>query len=139
MGIHLDYSVARRKVLRQVAAVGAGLPLVGALVAMLRRVQARQVSSAVPLSADVPEGLTVVDSVLVHRGQGGGIQAFSCRCTHLGCHINRIAEGEAVCPCHGSRFRADGTVATGPATKPLTPLRLEPDATSGGWIARAST
>ena len=33
---------------------------------------------------------------------------------------------------------ADGTVAAGPATRALTPLALEPDPATGGWIARAS-
>jgi cytochrome b6-f complex iron-sulfur subunit len=59
-----------------------------------------------------------------------GFSALSAICTHLGCitqwdpNIDLIA-----CPCHGSRFRKDGTVVHGPAPRPLPhfAMRIMPD------------
>jgi Rieske Fe-S protein len=134
--VHLGDSIPRRKVLRKILAAAMGLPLLGGLMAMLRRVQTRQVPSTVSLPAEVPTGLSVAGSVVVQRDLDGPVHAFSGRCTHLGCHLDRVQGDEAVCPCHGSRFRADGTVVKGPATRPLEGLKAEPDKTTGGWIVR---
>jgi Rieske Fe-S protein len=136
MGVHLGDSISRRKVLGRTMAAAMGLPLLGGLVAMLRRVQSRQVPSTVSLPSDIPAGLSVIGSVVVQRDLDGAINAFSGRCTHLGCHLDRVQGDEAVCPCHGSRFRADGAVVKGPATRPLEALKAEPDKTTGGWIVR---
>lgn len=59
---------------------------------------------------------------LVHDAQG--FFALSAICTHLGCLTAWKPEtGRIECPCHGSKFRPDGTKIEGPAPKPLPLLR----------------
>lgn len=61
----------------------------------------------------------------IHRDGNGELQAVSARCTHLGCLVGwNEADCTWECPCHGSRFAADGTVLQGPATEPLPRLTL---------------
>ena len=48
-----------------------------------------------------------------------GFYAISSICTHLGCNVNYVPGGGFVCPCHGSRYDANGQVVHGPAPQPL--------------------
>ena len=58
--------------------------------------------------------------VAVSRDDDGALAAVSARCTHLGCIVAwNPAERSWDCPCHGSRFGADGTVIQGPAVADL--------------------
>jgi len=61
-------------------------------------------------------------AVLLHTDKG--FSALSLICTHLGCTVKNDTQGFA-CPCHGSRFDANGNVLHGPATKHLQTLRVE--------------
>lgn len=75
-----------------------------------------------PLAAvtDVPVGSgTIVDGFLITQPSAGVFKGFRARCTHAGCALSKVEDGQAVCPCHGSRFTLDGAVARGPATEPL--------------------
>jgi len=52
---------------------------------------------------------------------------FAVNCSHLGCSINWVKDKVRFeCPCHGSRFAADGKVIHGPAQFPLSHLKVEP-------------
>lgn len=46
--------------------------------------------------------------------------AFAVYCTHLGCPVQWLPTPKIfLCPCHGSVFYGNGTVAGGPAPRPL--------------------
>lgn len=54
------------------------------------------------------------------RAPDGELFAVSNVCTHLGCKVHwNSVETSWDCPCHGSRFRPDGTVIEGPAVHAL--------------------
>ncbi len=58
----------------------------------------------------------------------GQFFVVSSECTHAGCTIPAFSSGKiSTCPCHGSRYRPDGSVQRGPATFPLDdyPVELE--------------
>jgi Rieske Fe-S protein len=70
------------------------------------------------------------------RAPDGELFAVSSVCTHLGCKVHwNSVETSWDCPCHGSRFRPDGTVIEGPAISPLK--RKHPPALGGGGSAPA--
>jgi glycine/D-amino acid oxidase-like deaminating enzyme/nitrite reductase/ring-hydroxylating ferredoxin subunit len=64
--------------------------------------------------------------VAVYRDPRGVLNMVSAACTHMDCEVHfNAAETSWDCPCHGSRFRVDGSVIAGPAERPLAPYREE--------------
>jgi nitrite reductase/ring-hydroxylating ferredoxin subunit len=56
----------------------------------------------------------------VSRAEDGTLHVVGARCTHLGCLVSYNGPEQTwECGCHGSRFAQDGTVLSGPATRPL--------------------
>lgn len=75
---------------------------------------------AIAKTADVPVGSAViVDDVVITQPAQGTFKAFSAVCTHAGCNVAEVLGASINCPCHGSSFNLDGTVAKGPAQRPL--------------------
>ncbi len=65
-------------------------------------------------------------TVAAYRDPVGTLHAVDAHCTHLGCLVRwNAAETSWDCPCHGSRFDADGAVLEGPAHHPLTPVAVD--------------
>lgn len=66
-----------------------------------------------------------------------GVAALSLVCTHLGCVVGEDADGGFLCPCHGSRFDAQGKVLGGPAPRPLRWLEVS-QAADGALVVDAA-
>lgn len=79
-------------------------------------------SKVIAKTSDVPVGSgVIVEDIVVTQPTAGVFKGFSSSCTHKGCAVNKVADGTIDCPCHGSKFNLDGSVAKGPATDPLEP------------------
>ena len=105
--------------------------------------------------ADFPEGATYLDDrrLFVFR-QKNTFFGISATCTHLGCTVKmaKLAQAQTVttasgqveeqwefhCPCHGSKFYADGTNYAGPAPTPLNWVKLEVAPEDGQLVANLS-
>lgn len=73
--------------------------------------------------ATLPADGGLITSGVVLIRSGAHVHAYSASCTHLGCQLNRVADGRIFCPCHGSIFDArTGQVLQGPASTPLPPV-----------------
>jgi nitrite reductase/ring-hydroxylating ferredoxin subunit len=94
------------------------------------------------LPANLAEGVTFLeDKRLYVFKEGKSYYAISAACTHLGCTVKytKLNQPKQVdiggekknipfefhCPCHGSKFYADGTNYAGPAPRPLQWHKLE--------------
>lgn len=104
---------------------------------------------------DFAEGARFIEErrVVVFRRQTT-FHAISAVCTHLGCTVKLeqlerprtvragsreiVEEVEFHCPCHGSKYRGDGTNYAGPAPRPLPHFLLEVAADDGQLVVDSS-
>jgi nucleotide-binding universal stress UspA family protein len=74
------------------------------------------------------EGATVEEKgrkVAAYRDPSGHLTVLSKKCTHLGCSVQWNPTLKAWdCPCHGSRFDAQGQVVNGPAQRDLDRIQI---------------
>ena len=87
-------------------------------------------ASHTPGAADLVAGLGGEPTLLL-SGENGALEPFALQaeCTHLGCLVgpwNPLSQ-RFVCPCHGSEYKRDGSVARGPAPKPLKLAKVGTD------------
>jgi nitrite reductase/ring-hydroxylating ferredoxin subunit len=79
-------------------------------------------------AADVPVGSGIYSEAakaFVTQPTGGDFKGFDAICTHKQCPMTRIEGDTITCQCHGSQFSAiDGSVKHGPATTPLTAVKV---------------
>jgi len=60
------------------------------------------------------------EQIVITQPSQGEFRCFSAVCTHQGCIVSGVSDGNILCECHGSAFSiADGSVVNGPATQPL--------------------
>ncbi len=75
------------------------------------------------------------DPAWVVQLTAGQFTAFSAVCPHQQCEVGFVsAKSGFACPCHGSRFAADGKLLEGPATRGLTAI---PVTVADGTVHRA--
>jgi len=138
--------MTRRSLLSRLGAAAA-VAGIGAQAAIVVRSFVPNVSYDPPSKAKIgppgsfADGLTFVADKLVFVARDGKrLRALSAVCTHLGCTVNAEAFEQPdpsdaagrrliqvrrfACPCHGSRYHADGSNLSGPAPRPLPAYRL---------------
>jgi Rieske Fe-S protein len=66
--------------------------------------------------------------VAAYRDEKGTLYTLSAKCVHRGCTVTFNKKDKTWdCPCHGSRYKYDGTVIHGPATKNLPKATIKED------------
>ncbi|NVO21165.1 MAG: Rieske (2Fe-2S) protein [Bacteroidetes bacterium] len=88
------------------------------------------------IKSSLTRGITFHEQFYLVVG-GEKAKAFSTRCTHAGCRINKESNGLVICPCHGSKFDAyTGQPVQGPAANALRELSCRFDERSKEWIVK---
>lgn len=122
------------------AAAGAGAAMAGAAVVGKALTgspdEVHTVELPVALLERAEKAGGLVHEGLLVRGPAAAPVVLDLTCTHLRCRVAPIEGGGFSCPCHGSRYDAEGRPVSGPASKALARPRLIP--AGAGFTARLS-
>ncbi len=144
--------VTRKKFLKILTSVTIGGAIFGNLYMLLRSIRPNVLyeplkKMLIGKPKKYPEGQVFLpkERMFVIR-KGNEFNTVSAVCTHLGCTVKEVKlakpekitlpdgrvivqEWEYHCPCHGSKFRGDGTAYAGPAPEDLPPfdMKIAPD------------
>ena len=119
--------ISRRDFLNDVASGALGIAGLGAMVVTYRFLSPNALfEPSTTFRAGNPD-LYPVNSVTFNQDQQvyivriqDGFYAVSAVCTHLGCITQWKPDANMIaCPCHGSKFKSDGTKVEGPAPRSL--------------------
>lgn len=118
---------SRRDFFNEVASSALGIAGLGAAAVTYRFLSPNVLFEPSPTFRAGNPDLYPMDSVTYLQDQqvyiirmGKGFYAVSAVCTHLGCITQWKPDANQIaCPCHGSKFRSDGTKIEGPAPRPL--------------------
>ena len=97
------------------------LPYLVFMVLMARRHEMVSQPGQTRIAGPIPEGISFFGDIVCIK-KGDQLAAYSSRCTHLGCRINKSEGDRLICPCHGSEYTMDGQVIKGPALHALHQL-----------------
>jgi cytochrome b6-f complex iron-sulfur subunit len=116
---------SRRDFLGMAGLGASGLAILGSLLGVLRMPKPNvtpEVSKRVKVGkpSEFPPGTVKLypEQKIRVVSAARGVAAMSMVCTHLGCVVTE-SDGGFMCPCHGSKFDAEGTVLGGPAPRGL--------------------
>lgn len=136
----------RRNVVVGIAAVSVGVPLMAACAEKTSSAPTAKAGSVLTKTSAVPVGGGVVltgANVVVTQPTAGSFNCFTATCTHEGCQVGSVANGNIICPCHGSEFSiATGDNVVGPggqAAGSIAPLAKESISVAGDEIRLGAT
>ena len=131
----------RRRALTGAATVGIGVPLLAACSGAdgeTAKDTGGSSGDTLAASSDIEVGGGTIfndQQVVVTQPTEGEFKCFTAVCTHQGCIVSSVSDGDIHCKCHGSAFSiADGSVVNGPANGPLAEQQIT---VKGGEITLA--
>ena len=139
----LPSRVTRRRALTGAATVGIGVPLLAACsgddsTTAVDNGSGSGSGGALSATSDIEVGGGTIfneQRVVVTQPTEGQFKCFTAVCTHQGCIVSSVSDGDIHCKCHGSAFSIeDGSVVNGPATSPLAEQQIT---VKGGEITLA--